>query len=117
MSRLLRISLLAAAFATIALVPSAHAKSCGVGSGRHLGPTYVLSLGVSHTSCKNGKKLVAAYNSCRRRHGGAKGHCSGTLGYRCSEKRFNKSRQSFDARVKCSKGGGRRINHTYPQFT
>jgi hypothetical protein len=124
MSRLARIAVIAA-LAALALVPATTAaqpgaqasKSCGVGSGRHLGPTYVLALGVSHTSCKNGRTLVRSYNSCRRRHGGRKGHCSGTLGYSCSERRFNKSSQSFDARVKCSKGGGRRINHTYTQFT
>jgi hypothetical protein len=125
MTRIPRTLLVVAALAVLALVPagstaagpSAHAaKGCGVGSGRHLGPTYVLALSVSHTSCRNGKKLVRAYNTCRRHHGGRKGHCSGTLGYRCSEKRFNKSSQSFDARVKCHKGG-RRINHTYTQFT
>ena len=125
MPRLIRISLLLVSVALLAAVPATSsadgpgaqaAKSCGVGSGRHLGPTYLLALGVSHTSCRNGKKLVRAYYACRKHHGGVKGHCGGTLGYRCSERRFNKSRQSFDARVRCKKGG-RRINHTYTQFT
>jgi hypothetical protein len=96
--------------------PSAQAsKSCSTGSGRGLGPTYAFRLKVSRTSCRNGRKLIRAYNACRRRNGGRKGHCSRTLGYRCSERRFNKSRLSFDANVKCSKSGGRRINHTYTQ--
>ena len=96
--------------------PTAQAsKGCGVGSGRGLGPTYVLKLSVRGTSCRNGKSLVRAYNSCRRRNGGRDGRCGRALGYRCSESRYNKSRQSFDARVRCKKGG-RRINHTYTQF-
>lgn len=122
-----RAPVLIAALALLALAPASTvsaaagptaqaSKSCGVGSGRHLGPTYVLQLSVSRTSCRNGKKLIRAYNACRRRNGGVKGRCSGTLGYRCSERRFNKSRQSFDAKVKCSKRGGRRINHVYTQF-
>jgi hypothetical protein len=121
-----RIVLLVAALAALAVVPAgstaaepgAHAaKGCGVGTGRGYGPTYLLKLSVRHTSCRHGRELVRAYNNCRRRHGGRKGHCSGTLGYSCSETRFNKSAQSFDARVRCRKGGGRRINHTYTQFT
>jgi hypothetical protein len=125
MPRPVRIALLFASVALLAAVPATSsaggptaqaAKRCGVGSGRHLGPTYVLALSVSHTSCRNGKKLIRAYYACRKRHGGVKGHCRGALGYRCSERRFNKSKQSFDARVRCKKGG-RRINHTYTQFT
>ena len=112
------LALAAASTVSAAAGPSAQAsRSCGVGSGRHLGPTYVLQLSVSRTSCRNGKKLIRAYNACRRRNGGRKGRCGGTLGYKCSERRFNKSSQSFDAKVKCSKSGGRRINHTYTQFT
>jgi hypothetical protein len=97
--------------------PAAHAaRSCGVGNTRGYGPTYLLKLSVSGTSCRNGKSLVRAYYDCRKRHGGRKGHCSGALGYRCSEHRFDTIPSQFSARVKCSKGG-RRINHTYEQFT
>jgi hypothetical protein len=97
--------------------PVAHAsKGCGVGSTRGYGPTYLLKLSVSGTSCRNGKSLVRAYYNCRKRHGGRKGQCSGALGYRCSEHRFDKIPSQFSARVSCSKGG-RHINHTYEQFT
>jgi hypothetical protein len=121
-----RIVLLATALAVLALVPAAStaagpaahaARGCSVGTGRGYGPTYLLKLSVRHTTCRHGRELVLAYNKCRRSHGGRKGHCSGVLGYSCSETRFNKSAQSFDARVACKKSGGRRINHTYTQFT
>ena len=103
--------------ASNAASPVAHAsKGCGVGNTRGYGPTYLLKLSVSHTSCRNGKSLVRAYYNCRKRHGGRKGHCSGVLGYRCSEHRFDKIPSQFSARVSCSKGG-RHINHTYEQFT
>jgi hypothetical protein len=81
---------------------------------RHLGTTYVLRVSVSHVSCRSGKRLVRAYHSCRHRHGGADGHCRSVSGYRCSERRFNKSRFSFDARASCSRGG-RKVSQTYTQ--
>jgi opacity protein-like surface antigen len=110
------VAALAAASSAGAAGPTAQAsKHCSTGSGRGLGPTYAFQLSVSHTSCRNGRKLIRAYNSCRHHHGGADGHCGGVYGYHCSEHRFNNSRFQFDARVKCSKGGGRRINHTYTQ--
>lgn len=127
MDRLPRTAALIAALALSALAaastvsatagPTAQAsKRCSTGSGRGLGPTYAFKLSVSHTSCRNGRKLIRAYNSCRHHDGGARGHCGRVLGYRCSEDRFNQlPRISFDARVKCSKRGGRRINHTYTQ--
>ena len=96
--------------------PAQAAKRCGVGNTRGFGPTYLLSLSVRGTSCRNGRRLVRSYYNCRKRNGGRKGHCGRTLGYRCSERRFNKSRVSFDASVRCKKGG-RRINHKYTQFT
>jgi hypothetical protein len=97
--------------------PAANAaRGCGVGNTRGYGPTYLLKLSVSHTSCRNGKRLVRAYYNCRKSHGGRKGHCSGVLGYRCSEHRFDKIPSQFSARVSCSKGS-RHINHTYEQFT
>jgi hypothetical protein len=124
MTRIPRTLLVVAALAVLALVPagstaagpSAHAaKSCGTGSGRGLGPTYAYKLTVSHTSCRNGRKLIRAYNTCRHHHGGKRGHCSGVLGYHCSQRILDKSSVQFDARVRCKKGGGRRINHVYTQ--
>ncbi len=98
--------------------PLAHAaKRCSVrGVERKLGPSYVTSLAVRGTSCRNGKKLVTAYYRCRVRSAGARGHCRRrVLGYRCSERREGIPVQ-FDARVRCSKGR-KHVTHTYTQNT
>jgi hypothetical protein len=113
---LVLVAALTAASTVSASGPAQASRSCSTGSGRGLGPTYAFKLSVSHTSCHNGRKLIRAYNTCRHHHGGARGHCSGVYGYHCSEHRFNQlPGVAFDARVRCSKGGGRRINHTYTQ--
>jgi hypothetical protein len=92
------------------------ARACHVSkSPRAYGPTYVTSLRVKGTSCRNGRKLVRGYYSCRVHNGGRKGHCGGVYGYRCHESRKSISTE-FDALVKCSKPG-RRIDHRYTQFT
>ena len=77
MSRAVRTSALLAALALLALAtaggavagsPSAHAAgSCHLSSyeQRHLGASYVTSLGVKKTSCTKGKGVVKAFNSCR----------------------------------------------------
>jgi hypothetical protein len=82
---------------------------------RHLGTTYVLNLSVSGgPSCSGGRKLVKAYHACRHGNGGADGRCGRVSGYSCSERRFNKSRFSYDATATCRKGG-RSVKHTYTQ--
>ena len=61
---------------------------------RHLGATYVTSLRVRKTSCRTGKKVVKAFNSCR---GSARGRCHHKVRrYSCSEKRSGISVQ-FDS--------------------
>ncbi len=88
-------------------------KSCSVGNSRDYGTTYVLSISASGgPSCRSARRLVKAFHSCRP---GKSGKCSRVSGYSCSERRFNKSRQSYDARVTCRKGG-RTVKHTYTQF-
>ena len=125
MIRLARICLLLAVLA-LALVPAISvgdsgptaqaAKACHVNKKpRAYGPTYVTSLRVSGTSCRNGVKLVKGYYQCRKRNGGKKGHCRGVYGYRCKETRKSISTE-FDALVKCRKSG-RSIAHRYTQFT
>jgi hypothetical protein len=92
------------------------ARSCHVDkSPRAYGPTYVTSLRVKGTSCRNGVKLVKGYYKCRKRNGGKKGHCRGVYGYRCHETRKSISTE-FDALAKCRKSG-RSISHRYTQFT
>jgi hypothetical protein len=88
-------------------------KSCSVGDSRSYGTTYVLKISVSNTSCRNGKKLIRAYHACRP---GKSGKCSSVSGYSCSERRFNKSRTSYDSNVTCRKGD-KTVKHTYTQFT
>ena len=87
-------------------------KSCSVGDERSYGTTYVLSISASNTSCRNAKKLIRAYHACRP---GKAGRCPSVAGYRCSERRFNKSPQSYDSDVTC-KRGSKRVRHTYTQF-
>ena len=63
--------------------------SCSVGDQSSYGTTYVLSISVSNTSCRGGKRLIRAYHACRP---GASGKCPSVKGYSCSEKRFDKIR-------------------------
>lgn len=125
-SRSPRLALLATAACLVATpaVPAAGAgptataaATCSVGSGRHMGPTYLLRLSVRGTSCRTGKRVVRAFYGCRVRHGGADGRCrSRVLGFRCSERRSSAIRTQFDARVSCAKGSAR-VSHSYTQFT
>ena len=93
------------------------ARSCHLSAyaQRHLGTTYVLTVGVRGATCRGAKKLVKAYHACRHDHGGADGHCGGVSGYHCSETRFNKSKFSFDARMSCRRGSYKKVTQTYTQ--
>jgi hypothetical protein len=102
----------AAAFAVLT-APASAARSCDVGNTRGYGTTYVIKINVSAVSCAKGKSVVRAFHACRP---GKSGRCSRASGYRCSERRFNKSPQSYDSNVTC-KRGGKRVTHTYTQFT
>jgi len=106
------VTLLATVAALLAVPTTASAKGCRVGDSRSYGTTYVLSISVSGTSCRAGRKVVRAFHACRK---GKSGRCSGVLGYSCSENRFNKSRLSYDSRVTCRKGG-KTVKHKYTQF-
>jgi hypothetical protein len=89
-------------------------KSCSVGNSRSYGTTYVLSISVSNTSCSSGRSVIRAFHACRP---GKAGACHRrVLGYSCSERRFDKIRTQYSARVTCRKGS-RVVKHTYEQFT
>jgi hypothetical protein len=107
------------AVALLAATPSSAAlRTCQLSGSkqRALGPTYVTSLRVSHTSCTSGERLVRAYYNCRKAHGGIKGTChSRVRGYHCTEKRGG-IRTQFSAKVTCH-SGTREVVHTYTQFT
>jgi hypothetical protein len=94
------------------------AKKCGLTSKqqRRLGATYVLTIRVSGTSCRRGRRIVKAYHECRFRRGGRDGRCGSFSGYRCEERRFNKIASQYDARARCKKGG-REVFHIYTQNT
>jgi hypothetical protein len=115
----MRLTIALAAIAAAVLLPasgaSAHAaaaKKCGVGDSRSYGTTYVLTIHVSGTSCRNGRKLIRAYHACRP---GKSGKCARVKGYSCAEHRFNKSKTSYDSNVTC-RNGGKVVKHTYTQF-
>lgn len=121
MRRMTRLLAALISLAVLAMLPSAASaaptadasKSCDVGNSRGYGTTYVLSINVRNVSCRTGKRVIRAFHSCRP---GKAGHCSRASGYSCSERRFNKSPQSYDSRVTCTKGS-RVVKHTYTQFT
>jgi hypothetical protein len=121
--RLARVFLLLLALAAVPAAsigapgPTAKAaRACHVNKApRAYGPTYVTSLRVRGTSCRNGVKLVKGYYRCRIHNGGRRGHCRGVYGYRCRETRKS-IKTEFDALVKCRKPG-RAIAHRYTQFT
>jgi hypothetical protein len=94
------------------------AGACKVGNGgRGLGPTYVTRLSVSGTSCRTGTRVVRAYYECRVDNGGRKGRCTSKVrGFSCSEQRGPSIPTQFDAKVTC-RDGGRRVEHSYTQFT
>jgi hypothetical protein len=102
-----------------ALPAHAATRDCDVqkDSGKY-GPSYVTSLKVTNASCPSGKKVVRAFHSCRKAHGGIKGRCpkrTSVLGYRCRETRQAIGTQ-FTGKVTCT-SGSRRVVHTYTQFT
>ena len=111
-------AVLCSATAAQASSPITRASStCHLGKdGRRLGATYVTSLSVTRVSCSRGKRVVKAYNACRKAHGGVKGRCPRkVLGYRCSEHRQSIPTE-ITARVSC-KAHSRRVRFNYEQFT
>ena len=96
----------------VARPATAAAKSCSVGNSRAYNTTYVIKITVTGVSCSAGKSLIRSYHTCRP---GRSGKCARIKGYRCTERRYNKSPQSYDSDVKCTRGSTR-VAHTYTQF-
>jgi hypothetical protein len=99
--------------------PNAHtAGTCSIkGKEQSLGPTYVTYVSVSGgASCGFALHLVKAYDQCRLKHGGVKGHCTGVDGFRCSERRYLAIAVQYDASVTCTRAS-ERVFHKYTQFT
>jgi hypothetical protein len=91
------------------------ARSCSLaGSYSKLGPTYAYQLRVLHTTCATGKRVIRAWDTCRKRSGGRRGHCHHrVLHYACTESRST-GFASFVARVHCHYGI-RRVSWVYNQ--
>src|SRR3954470_966144 len=116
---LVALALLAAVPATAGPGAHAAAHTCHLTYRQqtHLGTTYVLSLRVKITKCGDGRRIVKAFQKCRKEHHHRNGKCHHRVfGYRCSERRYNKSSLSYDSKVRCGKGR-RRVWHTYTQNT
>src|SRR5919107_2970956 len=94
--------LLAAAGHATTRAPRA-ATRCDVSrDGRRLGTTYVTSLSVTKVSCTKAKRVVKAFNACRRAHGGADGTCrSSVQGFHCTERRGPAIPTQYSSRVTC----------------
>jgi hypothetical protein len=80
------------------------ARICSLSAvGEKLGPTYVETLKVIHTTCGAGEMLITNYNACRLASGGAKGKCTVRVdGFKCREKRSVGPVQ-FEAAVTCTR--------------
>jgi hypothetical protein len=117
--RLALASLLVALAAAVALPSSASAAyyhGCRLGDQGSYGVTYLTRLQVHHVTCGKGKRVVRAYNRCRRASGGADGRCHHrVLHFRCGENR-TRGHGQFTAVAVC-KRGGRRVKFSYTQFT
>jgi hypothetical protein len=85
--------------------------------GRKLGTTYVTSLKTTQVSCEKAKRVVKAFNACRKAHGGADGTCTASVqGFRCTEKRGAAIPTQYSSRVMC-RSAARRVQFAYTQFT
>ena len=93
------------------------ASTCSTrGIERTLGASYVPALSTRRISCPDARSLSRLYHRCRRDHGGRRGRCARVRGFRCSERRFNVIRISFDSKVLCTRGS-QRMRQTYTQLT
>jgi hypothetical protein len=97
---------------------AASSTSCDIRKdGRKLGTTYVTSIKVTHVSCTTAKRVIKAFNACRRATGGVKGHCEKrVLGYRCTEQRGDAIPTQYSAKVSC-RNSPRTIRFNYTQYT
>ena len=97
---------------------AASSTSCDIRKdGRKLGTTYVTSIKVTHVSCTTAKRVIKAFNACRRANGGVKGHCEKrVLGYRCTEQRGDAIPTQYSAKVTC-RNSPRTIRFNYTQYT
>ena len=119
--RIVATAALAAVALVLALTGGANAAGgtrCDVSKdGRKLGTTYVTSLKAQRVACSRAKRVVKAFNACRKANGGARGRCNRrVLGYRCSERRGASIPTQYSSKATC-RAGSRVVRFDYTQFT
>ena len=112
------IALLLPAVSASAGAPEASAaRVCSTdGIERKLGASYVTRLSTRRVSCPDARSFSRLYHRCRRARGGRDGRCPRVRRFRCTERRFNVIRLSYDSNVLCVRGS-QRIRQTYTQLT
>jgi predicted outer membrane repeat protein len=116
-------------------------ERCGTGSIRHAGPGAVLRLTASGATCRDGRRLVRAYQACLQSERGRGGDCykrsfrrcvqptflgrcrqrqrlleRHVHGYLCTERRLYPVRDLYEGHVTCRRGD-ERVSHDYTLFT
>jgi hypothetical protein len=112
---------LAAALVLLATSASAaSAKNCSFNAtaAGNFGPTYVVPpIKAFGVTCSTAKRVVKAYQSCRKAHGGYKfGECPhsvSVLGFHCRDKKGRNALQTFGTAT-CTKGS-RKVVHNWEQ--
>jgi hypothetical protein len=111
---------LAAADGAVASSAPVHAAGkCGFHGTeqQHLGASYVTSLSVKKTSCRTGKKVAHAFNNCRHKSGGARGHCHHKVkGFKCKEGHRSGISTQYDSSASCRRGS-KRVHFTFTENT
>ena len=119
--RLISLPCLLAALALLVAAPSGSAATTcklSLKTSEHLGATYVTNLRVRGVSCAGGRRVVKAFNACRRAKG-VKGRCTRkVLKYSCTDRRPASEQipTQFNGHVTC-KRGDRRVTFDYQQNT
>ncbi len=101
-----RLTLPLALLAVLALTAAvgtgtASARSCK--SAAYPGEGYFNDLNVRNTSCRRGREVQRLHYRCRLRNGGKDGYCRRVEGYRCTERRGERTRVEYNARVRCTR--------------
>lgn len=82
---------------------------------KYPGVGYFTSLKATKVSCKSANTVLKHHYSCRLKKGRS-GKCTKKVdGYKCTEGKRQSSSVEFNARVTCTKSGGKKIVFTYQQ--
>jgi hypothetical protein len=98
--------------ATASPITASAAATCSK-TVKYPGVGYFTSLKVTRVSCTTGIKVMKDHYKCRTKTRKT-GYCSRVDGYKCTERRV-KSAIEYDARVTCTRSGGKKVVYTYSQ--